>query len=158
MAAMSNFLENKLLDWLFRGQAIGINGASAGSGTGPTQLWVGLYTATPTDAGGGTEVSGGSYTRVSLLSNMTNWSGTQGIGTTAVSSGTSGQTSNNIALTFPAPTANWGLITSFGIFDAVTGGNLLIWGPLFTSKTVNNADAAPAFTPAALVFQIDTET
>lgn len=155
MAAMSDFLENKLIDWLFRGQAIGITGASAGAGSGPTSLYVGLFTANPTDTGGGTEVSGGAYARVTIASSLANWAGTQAAASTTASSGTSGTTSNNGAITFPAPTANWGVITGFGIFDATSGGNLLIWGSLSTSKTVNNGDAAPAFNAAALSIQID---
>lgn len=155
MAAMSDFLENKLIDWLFRGQAIGITGASAAAGSGPTNLYVGLFTANPTDAGGGTEVTGGSYARVTVASSLTNWAGTQAAASTVASSGTSGTTSNNGAITFPAPTANWGTITGFGIFDATSGGNLLLWGALTTSKTVNNGDAAPAFSAASLSIQID---
>jgi len=157
MAAMSDFLENKIIDWLFRAQAIGITGASAGAGSGPTTLYVGLFTATPSDTGGGTEVSGGSYARVAVTSSMTatGWAGTQAAASTAASSGNTGTTSNNGAITFPAPTATWGTITSFGIYDATTGGNLLIYGTLTTSKTVNNGDAAPAFSPAALSIQID---
>jgi hypothetical protein len=155
MAAMSDFLENKLLDWLFRGQALGITGASAGAGSGPTALFVGLYTANPTDVAGGTEVTGGSYARVSVASALANWAGTQAAASTVASSGTSGTTSNNGAITFPAPSANWGVVTGFALFDAVSGGNMLIWGALTTSKTVNNGDAAPVFSAAALSFQID---
>lgn len=155
MAAMSDFLENKLIDWLFRGQAIGITGASAAAGTGPTNLYVALLTAAPSDTGGGTEVSGGSYARVAVSSALANWAGTQAAASTTASSGTSGTTSNNATITFPAPTANWGSITHFGIYDASTGGNLLIHGALTTAKTVNNGDAAPSFAAAALSFQID---
>lgn len=150
MANMSDFLENKLIDWLLRGQAIGITGASAGAGSGPTSVWVALYTANPTDAGGGTEVSGGAYARVQIASSLANWAGTQSAGSTTASSGTGGVTSNNSAVTFPAPTANWGSVTGFGLFDASTAGNLLIWGALGTAKTVNNGDAAPAFNAASL--------
>lgn len=155
MAAMSDFLENKLIDWLFRGQAIGITGASAAAGSGPGTLHVGLFTANPSDTGGGTEVTGGAYARVAITSSLANWAGTQAAASTTASSGTSGTTSNNGAITFPAPTANWGVITGFGIYDAASGGNLLIWGSLSTSKTVNNGDAAPAFNAAALSIQID---
>jgi len=150
MSQMTDFLENKLIDFLFRGQALGITGASAAAGTGPTSVWVGLFTATPSDTGGGTEVSGGSYARVAVSSSLTNWAGTQAAASTVASSGTGGQTSNNAAITFAAPTANWGTITSFGIFDALTAGNLLMYGTLGTSKTVNNGDAAPAFNAAQL--------
>lgn len=155
MAAMSDFLENKLIDFLFRGQALGITGASAGAGTGPTTLYFGLFTANPTDTGGGTEVTGGSYARVAVTSSMANWAGTQAAASTVASSGTSGTTSNNAAITFPAPTANWGTITGLAIFDASTGGNMLLWSALTTNKTVNNGDAAPSFAAAAFTYQID---
>lgn len=155
MAAFSDFAENKLIDWLFRGQAIGITGASAAAGTGPTNLYVALLTAAPSDTGGGTEVSGGSYARVTVASSMTNWAGTQAAASTTASSGSSGTTSNNIAITFPAPTANWGVVTHVAIYDATSAGNLIAWSALTVSKTVNNGDAAPSFAAAALTFQID---
>lgn len=140
MAGKSNYLENKYIDWFFRGQTF----------TPPATIYVALYTAAPTSAGGGTEVSGGSYTRASIASSLANWAGTQGTGSTTASSGTSGATSNNVSITFPAPTANWGTVTHFGLFDASSAGNLLYWAPLSTSKTINNGDAAPNFAAAAL--------
>lgn len=155
MAALTDFLENKLLDWLLRGQAIGITGASAAAGTGPTAVFVGLLTAAPSDTGGGTEVTGGSYARVSVSSSLANWAGTQAAASTTASSGTSGTTSNNGTITFPAPTATWGVVTHMGIWDASTGGNLLIYSALTTSKTINNGDAAPSFAAAALTIQLD---
>jgi hypothetical protein len=145
MAALSNFLENKLIDQLFRGQAF----------TFPSTVYVGLYTAAPSDTGGGTEVSGGSYARVSVSASLANWAGTQSAGSTSASSGTSGTTSNNIAITFPEPTATWGVITHVGIFDAASSGNLLIHGALTIPKTVNNGDSAPTFQASALSFQLD---
>ena len=155
MASMSDFLENKIIDWLLRAQAIGVTGASAGAGTGPTNVYVGLLTAAPSDTGGGTEVTGGSYARVTVASSLANWAGTQAAASTTASTGTSGTTSNNSAITFPAPTANWGSVTHLGIYDAVSGGNLLFWAALTTPKTVNNADPAPSFAAAALTLQID---
>lgn len=130
MSAMSDYLENKLIDQLFRGQAA------------PTTstLYVGLLTAAPSDTGGGTEVAGGSYGRVSVGSSLANWAGTQSAGSTAASSGTGGQTSNNAAITFPTPSAGWGTVTHFGIYDAASGGNLLFWGALTIAKTINQAD------------------
>jgi len=154
MSAASDFFENKWVDFFFRGQALGITGASAGAGTGPTTLYVALFTAAPSDTGGGTEVTGGSYARASVTSSLANWAGTQGAGTTTVSSGTGGQTSNNNNVTFPAPTANWGIVTHYGVFDAASGGNLLFHNALGASKTVNNGDAAPAFPPGSLTFTV----
>ena len=155
MSALTDVYENKLIDFLFRAQALGITGASAGAGTGPATLYVGLFTANPTDTAGGTEVTGGSYARVSVTSSLANWAGTQSAGSTTASSGTGGTTSNNNAITFPAPTANWGVVTGYAVFDASTGGNMLIYSALTTSKTVNNGDAAPSFAAGSLTFQID---
>jgi hypothetical protein len=155
MAAFSDFAENKLIDWLLRGQAIGITGASAAAGTGPTNTYVALLTAAPSDTGGGTEVTGGSYARVTVASSLANWAGTQAAASTAASSGSSGTTSNNNAITFPAPTANWGVVTHMAVYDAASGGNLIFYSALTVSKTINNGDAAPSFAAAALTFTID---
>lgn len=145
MAALSDYLENKLIDQIFRGQAY----------TFPATLYVGLLTAAPSDSGGGTEVSGGSYARVSVTSSLANWAGTQGAGTTTASTGTSGTTSNNSNITFPAPTANWGTVSHVGIYDAASGGNLLFWAALSVPKTVNNGDAAPYYAAGAFSVQLD---
>lgn len=134
MASMTDFLENELIDHLFRG----------GAYTAPGTLHFGLFTAAPSDAGGGTEVTGGAYARVAVTPNSTNFRNTQNSGTGA-STGTTGATGNLTAITFPAPTANWGVVTHFAVFDAATAGNMLIHGALTTSKTVNNGDAAPSF-------------
>jgi hypothetical protein len=134
MASMTDYLENKLIDHLFRARSF----------TAPSQLYVGLFTAAPSDAGGGTEVSGGSYGRATPgVNSDTAWKATQGGTPASASSGTGGQTSNPGTLTFPAPTANWGSVTHFGVFDASTAGNLLFHGALTVAKTVNNGDPAP---------------
>lgn len=146
MAAFSDYLENKLVDFLFRGQTF----------TPPATLYVALFTTADNDAGSArVEVSGGSYARVAVTSSLANWAGTQGAGTSVASTGTSGTTSNNNAITFPAPTASWGVIQGIGIFDAASGGNELWYGALTTPKTVNSGDAAPSFAAAALSIQID---
>jgi len=145
MSGMSDYLENKLLDFLFRGQAF----------VPPGSLYVALFTADPTDAGGGTEVTGGSYARVAVTSSLANWAGSQATASTTASSGTSGTTSNNGSITFPSPTANWGVIQGIAIMDNSVGGNVLFYGALGTPKTVNNGDAAPTFPATALAVQID---
>lgn len=143
--AFTDYLENKLVDWLARGQTY----------TPPASLYVGLDTGSCTEAGGGTEVTGGSYARVAVTSSLANWAGTQSAGSTVASSGTGGTTSNNNAITFPAPTANWGTVVSFRIWDASTSGNALICQTLTTSKTINNGDAAPSFSAGSLTIQVD---
>jgi hypothetical protein len=143
--SMTDYLENKLLDWLIRGQTL----------TQLTNVYISLHTASCSDSSTGTEVTGGSYARVTVAANMTQWAGTQSAGSTTASSGTNGTTSNNNAVTFPAPTANWGTITHFGVFDASTSGNQLFCAALTVSKTVNNGDAAPSFAAGALTIQLD---
>ena len=145
MAAMSNYLENKIIDHVLRGTPY----------TAPTTVYFALLTAAPSDAGGGTEVTGGSYARVALTANTTNFAGTQAAASTAVSSGTNGTTSNNVVVTFPTPTANWGVATHMAVYDATTSGNLLVYGALNASKTINNGDAAPSFAAAAFTWQVD---
>lgn len=144
MAALSDYAENKIIDSLLRAQAYT-----------PTTLYVALLTAAPNDTGGGTEVTGGSYARVSVTNSLANWAGTQSAGSTTASSGTGGTTSNNNVITFPAPTANWGVVTHFALYDAASAGNLIFYGALTTSKTINSGDAAPSFAAGALTFQID---
>lgn len=144
MSALSDYLENKIVDQLFRGQAYSF----------PSTLYVGLVTVAENDAGGGTEVAGNGYARVAVTNSLANWAGTQSAGSTTASSGTSGTTSNNNTISFPTPTASWGTLVGFGIWDAATGGNLLVYGALTVSKTINTGDVVD-FPAGTLQFQID---
>jgi hypothetical protein len=105
-------------------------------------LYVGLLTAAPSDVGGGTEVSGGSYARVKAAAGasqaLTDWKSTQN--DSLASTGTGGNTTNTNAVNFPTPSATWGTVTHFGIYDALSGGNLLFWGTLTIAKTINQSD------------------
>lgn len=138
--SLTDFAENKIVDALMRGQSLGA----------PATWYVGLLTSACSDSSAGTEVSGGSYARVAVTAGLTQWAGTQSAGSTSASSGTGGQTSNNAAITFPAPTANWGSVTHFALYDAASGGNQWVCQSLTTGKTVNNGDAAPSFSAGAL--------
>lgn len=145
MATMSNYLENKLIDHTLRG--IPFNA--------PATTYAALLAISPDDTNVITEVTGGSYSRVAITSNTTNWSGTQGDGTTTTSSGTSGTTNNNTVITFNAPTGNWGTIVGVALMDAATGGNVLLHGNLSESITVNAGGPAPSFPATTFSFQID---
>jgi hypothetical protein len=114
MAEMSNFLENALINATLRNTSY----------TSPTTVYVGLFTSDPTDAGSGTEVSGGSYAR------------------TAVTFGapSNGVTTNSAAVEFPQATGNWGTVGWIGIHDAATSGNLMYHTALDTSKTIETGD------------------
>lgn len=131
----SDYLANKLIDWIFRGQAF----------TWPATTYAALYTASPNNAGGGTEVSGGSYARVAIASTLAAWSGTQGAGTTVASTGSGGRIGNNGAIAFPTPTADWGTVVADGLFDASSGGNLLAWSVLASPKSISAGGTAPSY-------------
>lgn len=115
-----NFWSNAILSLLFGQQSPSAIGT----------LYFAAYTVTPSNAGGGTEVTGGSYARVAVTNNTTNFP-------TA-----SSQTSHNANLIdFGTASANWGTIVAIGVFDASTSGNLLYWGPLTVNKTINSGDS-----------------
>lgn len=142
-AQASDYLENRLIDHIFRTSTF----------AKPTALYMALFTSSPADAGGGTEVAGGGYTRINLAPLDANWKATQG-GVIGDSTGNTGLTSNAVVITFPSPTGGWGNITHFGIFDASVGGNLLIWDALTVPRTIVSGDPAPAFPADALQISI----
>lgn len=142
MAALTDFAENRIVDSVLRSQALGA----------PTTWHVALYTTAPTDAAGGIEVTGGGYARVAVAASLAAWAGTQGAGTTVASNGTGGVTSNNAVITFPTPSAAWGTVVAFGLFDAATGGNLWIHSALTASRTISAGDGV-TFAAAALTVQ-----
>lgn len=143
-ASLTDAAENLIVDDIFRTTAW----------TKPTNFYVSLHTGACSDSATGTEVSGGNYARVAIPKGDANWTGTHGSATGA-SSGTSGTISNAAAVPFAAPTANWGLVTHFAIWNAITAGTQLICNALTASKTINNGDAAPSFAINALTVQID---
>jgi hypothetical protein len=114
MAEMSNYLENALINATLRNTSY----------TSPTTVYVSLWTTDPTDAGSGTEVSGGSYARTSVT-----------FGAPA-----NGVSTNNADVTFPTATASWGTVGWIGINDASTSGNLLYHTALDTSKAIDSGD------------------
>lgn len=129
MSALSNYLEAALLNLIFNKDAL----------TGPS-VWIALYTDDPTDAGSGTEVTGGSYTRVRIYDNG---SGAPDF-TIAAVDGVGYKVQNDNDVTFPTATAAWGTVTHFGLLDASTAGNLLMHGALDYSKTVGIGDVFQA--------------
>lgn len=145
--AFTDFAENKLVDYLFRGQA---------SGT-PSTWYVALYTACPTDSTAGTEVTNANgYARVSVGVNaLTNWAATQG--GTAASSGTTGTTSNLAVITFPTVvTSSWGTINCYGLVDSGTygGGNLWVYSAITVPPTLTVGSTA-SFAIGTLTVQVD---
>lgn len=101
--------------------------------SGYANLWVGLSTTTPTDAGANFgEPSGGGYSRVTTTS--ASWN-----------AASAGAKDNGSIITFPTASADWDSgnnMTYFGLFDALAGGNLVLYGALGTAKPVLNGDTA----------------
>lgn len=114
MAEFSNYLENAVINAVLRNTSY----------TSPTTVYVGLFTTDPTDAGSGTEVSGGSYARTAVT----------------FSAPSNGVTSNSADVEFPQATASWGSVTHIGIHDAASSGNLLFHTVLDTTKTIDSGD------------------
>jgi len=113
--SFSNYLETEILDHVFSGNAY----------TAPSTLYLSLHTANPDEDGSGTEVStsGTAYARATITFT------------------TSGNTaSNSAAVEFSTATANFGTVTHVGVYDASTGGNLLCYAALTSSKTIETGD------------------
>lgn len=115
ITAMSDFLENAVLDLVLRGVSY----------TGGSNIYAALFTTPTTDAGGGTEVVGGAYVRAQV---------------TAFDPATSGLSANSASVAFATASAPWGLVTHFALFDDPATGNLLYHGPLSVPRTVNAGD------------------
>lgn len=142
MANMTDYLENKLIDFLFRGASF----------TAPANLYVALYTTAPTDSTAGTEVSGGNYSRQQLNPGASNWYSTQAT-TDATSTGTGGTTGNAAVIAWNSVT--WtGTVTAVGVCDASSGGNVLFYKALASSKTIASGDSI-SFATNSLTVQID---
>lgn len=142
---ITDYAENKTLDALIRGQTLGA----------PVTWYLGLTTDACTDAGAGTEPSGGSYARVAVSASLANWAGTQSAGSTTASSGTGGTTSNNATISWPASTAAWGTLVAVRWYDAASAGNPWLCLPLSSSLNVSAAGFTVSFSAGQLQFQID---
>lgn len=104
-------------------------------------LYFALYTTSPTEDGGGIEVSGGSYARVHVQNTDTNFP-----------DAVDGIKSNGTLIEFPEATSPWGTIVAFGIHGHATNDHLMIWGGLDNNMSVDTGDQ-PAFAPGDLIFE-----
>ena len=111
--SFSNTYETLVLQYTFTNASV----------TRPTAWYLGLFTSAPGEAGGGTEVSGGSYVRKAVTFSVT--------GDTAT---------NTAAVEWPVATATWGTITHIAVYDALTGGNQIAYAALTNSKTIASGD------------------
>lgn len=111
--SFSNYLETKILDHTFGGTAY----------TAPTTLYLAIHTSNPAEDNTGTEVSGSAYARQSVAFTVTNNLAT-----------------NTAAVEFPTATGSWGTLSHVGVYDALTGGNLMAYAALTTSKIIDTND------------------
>jgi len=111
--SFTNDLETRVLQWAL----------TNGSPTRPTAWYVGLFTAAPGEAGGGTEISGSGYARQAVTFTVS--------GNLAT---------NNAAIEWPTATGSWGTITHVAVFDALTTGNMLVYATLTASKSISTGD------------------
>ena len=117
--AKSNYLEENILNHVLRNTAY----------TSPTTVYVGLFTASPTDTGSlAAELSGDGYARQSAT-----------FGAPAQEAG-SGQVANSVEILFPEATGAWAEATHFAIVDAETAGNVLYHEALDTPRTAGIGD------------------
>lgn len=114
MSAMSDYLENEILDHILRNSAY----------TPASTVYIGLSTGSFADGNSGTELSGSGYTRKSI----------------AFDAASGGTTDNTSAIDFPTATGSWGTVSHWGLFDAASSGNLLIHGAFSASKAVASGD------------------
>ena len=114
MSAMSDYLENEILDHILRNAAY----------TPASTVYIGLSTGSFNDDNSGTELSGNGYTRKSI----------------AFDAASGGATDNTSAVDFPTATGSWGSVSHYGLFDASSSGNLLIHGAFSAAKTVASGD------------------
>lgn len=102
MADLSTALKNALFDHLLNNS----------QHTSPTNLWLALYTAAPTDAGGGTEVAD-----ISPRQSVTFGAPTDGLG------------DNDAEVLWDAAVSGYTAV-AVALFDASSGGNFLAWKSL----------------------------
>jgi hypothetical protein len=121
VGGLGNFWSQAVLDYLL--------GATAPSL--PGTWYAALLSVTPSDTGGGTELSGSGYARIALTNNTTNFPAS------AVVSGVATKLTGTTITWGPASGSNWLSAVAVGFYDASTGGNLGWWGPLATPITVN---------------------
>ena len=115
MAGKSDYLENAVLNHVIGGP----NYAR------PGVVYLALYTVPPTDAGGGTEVSGAGYARAAVTNNAVNFP-----------AAVAGVKQLAVAQSFPESAGDWGTVVAMGIFDADPAGNLLYWSLLISSVLI----------------------
>jgi len=123
--SFTNYLESKVLDHVFGGNAYA-----------SPSIYVGLFKKGPGETGGGTEVSGFNYARQLVTMSVSGSAPTEAI--------------NDADIVFPTAAGPFGRVTHAGVFDALTGGNLLAWATLtdpsdFSTEQAHTIDITDVF-------------
>jgi hypothetical protein len=141
MSALSDYLENELLDHLLRNSAY----------SRPATIYLALFTADPGESGNTGEVSGGSYARATITNNNTNFPQVAATGTPTKS--------NGAIISFPTASADWGTVTHWAIYDddGSPSGNMLVHGSLGTPRFVKSGDT-PKVAAGILSFTFSNAT
>ena len=121
-SGLSDYFENEVIGYLFGDAAFSL----------PATYYIGLWTATLSDSSTGStagDVSGGSYARVAVTNDGTEWDAASG-----------GATANTNLIAFPMASASWGTVTYVAILDASTAGNMIAYAQLNTPVSVSQYD------------------
>lgn len=115
------------------GQCNSVLDFNLGNGS-PATLYIALFTSAPSAAGGGTEVTGGSYARVSKTNNATNFP-----------AASSASKSSGVDFDFGTASADWGTVTWAAVVKTASGAlgssDIVYAGPLTVSRNVLNGDS-----------------
>jgi hypothetical protein len=119
----SQYFEDAILSW-FRGTTFP---------AAPTTLYFALFTTPPVNGvdSAAVEVTGGSYARKSITTLSTAFGAPSGAAPATTTSGAN--------IVWVTPTAGWGTVSGWAVYDAVTAGNLLAYGT-FTPTVVGTGD------------------
>lgn len=133
--SFSDYAELEVLDHVFGGADY----------TRPATLYFALFSTAPTDAGGGTELTGNNYSRTAITNNGTNFP-----------AAASGSKSNGTQINGPIFSGTTATVVAWGLFDASSAGNLIVWGDLAAGdqKAYANNDQ-PIIAIGALTITLD---
>lgn len=131
--SFTDYLENRVLDHVFGGADF----------SRPATLYIGLCTGVSESGTVTGEPSGGSYARVAVTNNTTNFPPASG-----------GTKENGEVIAFPEATASWGTLNTVFIADSSVGGTVLAYGSLTVAKAVGVGDT-PKFNAGALTITLD---
>ncbi len=165
MPGFSDYLEAKILDWLFKRTA---------SGTPPNNVYVSLHNGDPEGAGAN-ELQGSNpaadgyspaYARVQVPTDLDNATNTNWSAKGPGSPSTAQKITNQAIVAFPLPSGAWNqpagggaarAILYFGFFDAGSGGNFLGSGKISPADigVLVQAGQRPSFDANQLAFQVE---